>query len=257
VGPLKRILKRLLKRLVKRIPSLGRLVEQRDALARQCDALTVERDRLVDVASTGMTMYADPAPSSPAEQFFGESNALHAKYPQCQIGRYTYGGLTVNAWDEGPPRTFLRIGSFCSIAAGVQVFLGGEHRSEWTTMFPFNMWEAGRLIGGPPKSKGDVVIGSDVWIGTEAMIMSGVTIGDGAVIGARALVTRDVEPYAVVAGNPARFIRKRFSDDVIRRLVDIKWWDWKDEKIAEMLPLMLGPDIEAFLDKAEEQHTLR
>ena len=239
------------KRIVRRIPPLSRLVDQRDALADQCAALTAERDRLRDMVSTGMTMDAEPPPASPFAEFFGESNMLHAKYPQRQIGRYTYGGLTVNAWDEGPPRTFLRIGSFCSIAAGVQVFLGGEHRSEWTTMFPFNMWEAGRLIGGPPKSKGDVVIGNDVWIGTEAMIMSGVTIGDGAVIGARSLVARDVEPYAVVAGNPARFIRKRFSDSVIQRLVELKWWDWKDEEIAEMLPLMLGPDIEAFLDRAE------
>jgi hypothetical protein len=120
----------LVRRVVRRIPPLGRLVDQRDALARQCDALTAECDRLRDMASTGMTMYSDPAPASPAEQFFGESNALHAKYPQYQIGRYTYGGLTVNAWDEGTPLTVLRMGSFCSIAAGVQVFLGGEHRSE-------------------------------------------------------------------------------------------------------------------------------
>jgi acetyltransferase-like isoleucine patch superfamily enzyme len=242
------------KRMVKRIPPIGRLVQQRDDLRQECAALTAERDRLQEVASTGMIAYGDPAPTG---EFFGEFNILHAKYPQCQIGRYTYGGLTVNSWDEGAPRTFLTVGSFCSIAAGVQVFLGGEHRSEWTTMFPFNMWEAGRLIGGPPKSKGNVVIGSDVWIGTEAMIMSGVTVGDGAVIGARSLVARDVEPYAIVAGNPARPIRKRFSDAVVKRLLDVKWWDWKDEEIAELLPLMLGPDIEAFLNKAEEQRGSR
>jgi acetyltransferase-like isoleucine patch superfamily enzyme len=243
-----------LKRIARRIPPLSRLVDQRDALVDRCVALAAERDRLRDIASTGMSVYENPESESPASEFFGETNALHAKYPQCQIGRYTYGGLTVNAWDEGPPRTFLRIGSFCSIAAGVQVFLGEGRRSDWVSSFPFNMWKAGRPFSAPPKSKGDVVIGNDVWIGTEAMIMSGVTIGDGAVIGARAVVTREVEPYAIVAGSPARFIRKRFSDSLIHRLLDLRWWDWKDEEIAEMLPLMLGPDIEAFLDKAEALH---
>jgi acetyltransferase-like isoleucine patch superfamily enzyme len=242
-----------IKRAAKRIPPIGRLIEQRDELAAQCAALNGERDRLLEALSPGMSVRRVPEPTEalPAADVFGASNILHVRYPRSSIGRWTYGGLVVHAWDEGEPLTFLTVGSFCSIAAGVQVFLGGEHRSEWVSTFPFNMWDGGKPYSAPPKSKGDVVIGSDVWIGTEAMIMSGVTIGDGAVIGARSLVTSDVEPYAIVAGNPARFIKKRFSDEIIARLLGVKWWDWPDEEIAAVLHLMMQPDIVAFLDQAE------
>jgi acetyltransferase-like isoleucine patch superfamily enzyme len=181
----------------------------------------------------------------------GESNSLHEKYPQYEIGRWTYGDLTVHSWGEGATVT---IGSFSSIAPGVQVFLGGEHRSDWVTTFPFNvLWEGAEHIRGHPKTKGNVVIGNDVWIGTEAMIMSGVTIGDGAVVGARSLVARDVEPYSVVAGNPARLVRRRFDDQLVNRLLDLKWWDCENEELAQLLPLLLAPDIEAFLRETERR----
>jgi chloramphenicol O-acetyltransferase type B len=146
----------------------------------------------------------------------------------------------------------LRIGAFCSIAVGVKIFLGGEHRLDWVTTYPFNIiWEKGRGIKGHPKTKGDVVVGNDVLIGAEALILSGVTIGDGAVIGARAIVTRNIPSYAIAVGNPARVVKKRFDEETIGRLMTIKWWDWDDARIEKALPMLLNNDIEAFLQAAE------
>jgi acetyltransferase-like isoleucine patch superfamily enzyme len=179
----------------------------------------------------------------------GAWNSLHARYPQFHIGRWSYGDLTVHTWGEGATLT---VGSFCSIAPGVQVLLGGEHRADWVSTFPFTvLWPEAQTIEGHPRTKGDVVIGNDVWIGMEAMVLSGVVIGDGAVIGARSVVVEDVSPYSVVAGDPARFVEQRFSDVIVRRLLAIRWWAWPDERIAEVLPLLLCQDVERFLDAAE------
>ncbi len=189
---------------------------------------------------------ADPAPP-------GRSSSLHARYPQYEIGRWTYGDLRVDSWDDGAT---LRVGAFCSIARGVRVVLGGEHRSDWVTTFPFYaLWESARHISSDPSTKGDVVIGNDVWIGTEALIVSGVTIGDGAVIGARSLVAKDVEPYSIVAGNPARLVRRRCSEHLVQRLLQLRWWDWDDEVIAQLVPWLLSPDVEEFVREAERLRT--
>jgi|CXWL01.1.fsa_nt_gi acetyltransferase-like isoleucine patch superfamily enzyme len=175
---------------------------------------------------------------------------IQEKYPQFEIGRGTYGIPLIRSWNEGP---VLRIGNFCSIAARVQILLGGEHRVDWVTTYPFSVfWPSASGVEGHPRIRGDVVIGNDVWLGTEATIMSGVTIGDGAVVGAKAVVTRDVPPYAVVAGNPARLVRFRFSDDEIERLLALRWWDWGDERIGEFLPLLLSTDVVRFLDAAAD-----
>lgn len=177
------------------------------------------------------------------------SVTLAERYPQYQFGRGTYGDLSVLSWGEGAT---LEVGNYTSIAAGVKVFLGGEHRMDWVTTFPFNvLWESARHHKGHPKTKGNVLIGSDVWIGTEALISSGVTIGDGAVIGARAVVTRDVAPYAVVAGNPARVVKFRFDEETIERLLALKWWDWNRVQIERAMPEMLNQEIVLFLEKAE------
>ena len=179
------------------------------------------------------------------------TKSLREKYPQYEIGRGTYGNLDIKIRDK---RATFKIGAFCSIASGVKVFLGGEHRVDWVTTYPFNvLYESGRHLTGHPKTKGDVIIGNDVWIGTEAMIMSGVKIGDGAVVGARSLVTQDIEPYAIYAGNPARFVRKRFDDTTIRNLLELEWWNFSDEEIEELLPLLLNTDIQAFIAEAERR----
>ena len=167
-----------------------------------------------------------------------------------EIGDYTYGHPKVRAFDR---TTKLKIGKFCSIASGVQILLGGNHRPDWITTFPFtaffDVWPEAKGISGHPSSKGDVIIGNDVWIGTHSTILSGVNIGDGAVIGACSVVTQNVPPYGIVAGNPAKFIKKRFPDEVIKKLLEIAWWNWPEEKIREALPLFLTNNYSAVLAK--------
>ena len=135
-------------------------------------------------------------------------------------------------------RDRLIIGRFCSIACGAKfLFTSANHamRSLSTYPFPifFEEWGLDRTrVADAWYNKGDIVVGSDVWIGYEAVVLSGVTIGDGAIIGARAVVTRNVPPYAIVGGVPARLIRKRFDDKTIETLLRLKWWNWPSEKIA-------------------------
>lgn len=162
------------------------------------------------------------------------------------IGEYTYGIPEVRTFknDGG-----LKIGKYCSIAGGVQIFLGGNHRSDWVSTYPFYAYPKWKNIEGSPITKGDVVIGNDVWIGHDAIILSGVSIGDGAIIGAGAVVTRDVPPYTMAAGNPARPIKKRFTDAQIEALMKIKWWDWPKDKVEDAVPMLLCGDIDEFIDK--------
>lgn len=135
----------------------------------------------------------------------------------------------------------LIIGKFCSIACGTKfLFNSGNHslKSLSTYTFPifFEEWNLDRTrVKDAWDNKGDIVIGNDVWIGYEAVIMAGVTIGDGAVIGTRAVVTKDVEPYTIVGGVPAKPIRKRYPDTTIARLLELKWWDWPMERIAKKI----------------------
>jgi acetyltransferase-like isoleucine patch superfamily enzyme len=142
----------------------------------------------------------------------------------------------------------LKIGRYCSIGTNVTIFLGSEHRTDWVSTYPFPfLWEEARLIKGHPSTKGDVVIGNDVWIGFGATILSGVTIGDGAAIGACSLVIREVPPYAIVAGNPARVVRHRFDEETIRKLLEIKWWDWPDEKVKNNVHLICSDSVNSFI----------
>lgn len=168
------------------------------------------------------------------------------KYSQYDIGRFTYGDPLVLEWGEGMN---LKIGSFCSIAANVTILLGGNHRGDWITTFPFNIiFEEFRDVEGHPSSNGNVIIGNDVWIGLNVLILSGVTIGDGAIIGANSLVNKDVKPYSVVGGNPAKKIKSRFNEQTIEDLLRIEWWNWDLEKIKNNVPLMLSTDTQLFLD---------
>jgi virginiamycin A acetyltransferase len=142
----------------------------------------------------------------------------------------------------------LIIGKFVAIATGAQFMMSGaNHAMGGFSTFPFGGFDGWRdhAPDSPWKTKGDMRIGNDVWIGREAMIMPGVTIGDGAIIGARAVVGRDVPPYAVVVGNPGKVIRMRFPDATIARLLAVRWWDWPAEKIARHVPAILGADIAA------------
>ena len=179
--------------------------------------------------------------------------------PNIIVGRYSY----YSGWYHGhgfddcarylmtePGVDRLIIGDFCSIGSGAAFIMAGNqgHRNDWASSFPFfYMPEVPHFAGAVDafQPAGDTVIGNDVWIGSEAIIMPGVKVGDGAVIGTRALVTRDVEPYAIIGGNPARVIRKRFDDDSIAMLMQMKWWDWDDARLGEAMPLLCSGDIAA------------
>lgn len=159
-----------------------------------------------------------------------------------EVGDFTYGIPNVQTWGENAK---LHIGKFCSIGKNVQIMMGGEHHTEWCTTYPFNVL-MGDYFGASErltKTKGDVWIGNDVWIGQDAKILSGVRIGDGAVIGAGAVVTKNVRPYEIVGGVPAKVIRLRFDPDDIHTLLALKWWDWSVEKIAEAMPLLVSKNI--------------
>jgi acetyltransferase-like isoleucine patch superfamily enzyme len=169
------------------------------------------------------------------------------RYSGYEIGEWSYGTPEILSWGEGAT---IKIGRYCSFASGVEILLGGEHRVDWITTYPFNVFfREGSGITGQSRSKGDIVIGNDVWVGKDALILSGVSIGDGAVIGARSVVTGNVEPYSIVAGNPARHKKYRFSKNVIRELLSIAWWDWPLEKTKEAFPLLLSANLEDFISK--------
>lgn len=165
-----------------------------------------------------------------------------------EIGDFTYGFPIIRWWGENVK---LKIGKFCSIAANVKIFLGGKHRTEWITTYPFtspevrHIWPNLKKENLPelPLTDGDVIIGNDVWLCDDTTIMSGVTIGDGAVIATKAIVTKNVQPYTIMAGNPALPIRKRFSDEEIAMLLELKWWNWSTEKINENIVFLCSSDI--------------
>lgn len=172
------------------------------------------------------------------------------------FGKYTY-GTPIILWNNNNSK--LVVGNFCSIAGNVVIYLGGNHRTDWVTTFPFGHIHQkvfNNFDGkGHPISKGDVVIGNDVWIGNNVTIMSGVTIGDGCVIASNSHVVKNVEPYSLVGGNPAKLIKYRFSREQIEKLLQIKWWYWDDDKINKFTPLLCNDNIDEFIKSATEAST--
>jgi len=176
--------------------------------------------------------------------------------PNIVVGDYTYYDdlEDVNNFERNVRYLFdfngdqLVIGKFCMIASGATFIMnGGNHLSEAVTAYPFAVfgegWQ-GAMEGKHFPNKGDTVIGNDVWIGHQATIMPGLRIGDGAIIATNATVTRDVEPYAIVGGNPAATIRKRFPEEDIEDLLELRWWDWDIEKITRNVALLTSMDLE-------------
>jgi acetyltransferase-like isoleucine patch superfamily enzyme len=167
------------------------------------------------------------------------------------FGKYTYGNPTI-LWKNENAK--LVVGNFCSIAHGVTIYLGGNHRPDWVTTYPFghiHQYKFDNFNGeGHPGTKGDVIIGNDVWIANNVTIMSGVTIGDGAIIANNSHVVKDVEPYSLVGGNPAKLIKHRFTPEQIEKLLEIKWWDWSDDKINKYTPLLCNHNIDEFIKQA-------
>ncbi len=171
-----------------------------------------------------------------------------------EIGDFTYAhnddffnNLIYN-WGENK----LIIGKFCSIAYKASFCFGGNHNHnpEWITTYPFESFQAGwEKSNRTFEQKSDITIGNDVWIGYDCHIMPGVNIGDGAIIAAKAVVSKDVEPYSIVGGSPAKLIRKRFSDTDIEKLLQIRWWDWDVQLIRDNLDVICSPDIEKLYNR--------
>lgn len=177
--------------------------------------------------------------------------------PNIEVGAYTY-------YDDpaGPERFEERvthhyefigdkliIGKFCAIARGVEfVMNGANHRMNSVTTYPFNIMGGGWEKSTPALSelplKGDTIVGNDVWIGQNVTVMPGVNIGDGAIIAAHSVVTKDIPAYHIAGGNPIRLIRKRFDDDLITHLLELRWWDWPAQKIFENLDALCSADLE-------------
>jgi len=184
-----------------------------------------------------------------------------------EIGEFTYGADVIKIeWaipsknrkdgSFGVPK--LKIGKFCSISIdNVKVHLGGNHRSDWISTYPFYAgWPHGNTFNEfehsseeYPITNGDVIIENDVWICDNVTIMSGVTIGNGAIIAAGSHVVKDVKPYSIVGGNPANHIKYRFSSEVIEKLLEIQWWNFTNDRVNKIVPLLCSQDIEKFLEK--------
>ncbi|HXB66324.1 MAG TPA: CatB-related O-acetyltransferase [Solirubrobacteraceae bacterium] len=165
------------------------------------------------------------------------------------VGHRTYGGFRVLVFAGDSAR--VSIGSWCSIASDVEIMPGGNHRIDTVTSYPMRQYLVPDHMErvGQPWSKGDVRIGNDVWIGQGAKILGGVTVGDGAVVAAWSVVSKDVAPYTIVAGAPARPVRTRFSEETIASLLRIRWWDWQEEAVLERIDDLTSTDLDAFTRK--------
>ncbi len=179
------------------------------------------------------------------------------RHPNIQVGDYTYYDdfEDVHNFQKNVKYLFdftgdrLTIGKFCMIASGVEFIMNGaNHLADAVSAYPFaafgGAWSEA-MRGKSYPFRGDTVIGNDVWIGYRAALLPGVKIGDGAIIGAYAVVTKDVAPYAIVGGNPAREIRRRFSPGHVEQLLQLRWWDWDMDKITRNVHLLTGNDVEA------------
>jgi acetyltransferase-like isoleucine patch superfamily enzyme len=171
-----------------------------------------------------------------------------------EVGEWSYGNPKIYRWDY---ISKIKIGKFCSIGPDVKLLIGGNHHSEWITTSPLsadtfnNAFPNCLNIKNLNVSKGDLIIKNDVWIGAFATILNGVKIGNGSIIGTGAVITKDVSPYSVVAGNPQREIKKRFSEEKIRILEESNWWNLSNEQVNKISQYLLSEDFDGFVKALE------
>jgi hypothetical protein len=167
-------------------------------------------------------------------------------------GVKTYGDPTIWTFDHEPDARLI-IGNYSAV--GGTHLLGGQHAIKHVASYPLRIYWGmpGAGEDGNPAKRGDIVIGSDVWVCFGSYVLSGVTIGDGVVVGTGAVVTKDIPPYAIVAGNPAEIIRYRHTPEQIEALLEIKWWDWPEEQIKEAVPYLANEDVDAFIAYARDK----
>jgi virginiamycin A acetyltransferase len=200
-----------------------------------------------------------PIPDIPQVVFLKPLLASRPGVQRVSVGDYSYYSDFVDAtsffeknvlYNFGYSGVALRIGKYCAFAHGTTfVMADANHPMVGPSTYPFPVfggaWAAEMgVLDMPEVTKGDTVVGNDVWLGHESLVMPGVTIGDGAIVGARSVVSRDVAPYTIVAGNPARVIRQRFDQKTIEHLQALAWWDWPAERVAAAVPVLLAGDAE-------------
>ena len=171
------------------------------------------------------------------------------------MGRHAYGKPLVRSYREESESTRVRIGSFVSIADDVILMIGGDRPIDRASTFPFRIRFGlpGRYRDGFGSSKGDIVIGNDVFVGRGVRVLSGVTIGDGAVVGAYSVIAGDVRPYAVMIGNPAVEISRRFPDEQVEALLRIRWWEWSDDRLMTSVELLNDRPIDEFIERFDPE----
>jgi len=175
------------------------------------------------------------------------------------VGKHSYGWekiILTYSWLAN-----LKIGNFCALAPGLTINLGGNHRIDWISTYPFGLPVPPSAqifkdnVRGRDKlfsiSNGDIVIGNDIWTGFDVTIMSGVKIGDGAVISSNSVVYESIKPYSIVGGNPAKLWTFRFDEDIIKKLLEIKWWNWPDKNIYDVVPLLLSSEFNELFEYYE------
>lgn len=170
-----------------------------------------------------------------------------------KVGAFTYGieDIEILSWGENIEISF---GRFCSVASGLKLYCGGNHRSDWFSTFPFghvySQFFQIKPIVGTPVSNGNITIGNDVWIGRDVTIFSGICVGDGAIIASNSHVVKDVLPYTIVGGNPAKIIKCRFNDDIVRKIHDLQWWNLNVKELEKIVPYL------CFQESDDVEHNL-
>jgi len=170
-------------------------------------------------------------------------------------GRHTYGPepeLVGPSWLINQLAQGSKIGNFCSIAGGLQYIFRGKHMVDWVSTYPFrDMWKMDVPLNSLPPFN-PIIVGNDVWIATNVKIIQGVKVGDGAVIAQESFVTKDVPPYSMVGGYPAKVIRYRFTESQISELLRIAWWNWDDDTIKKVVPYLVNNDVDDFISIAKK-----